>query len=530
MSNFSRGISLLIGDNTIPGIDIPDELKVHVNTIFNRCREFGLDFYPTIVQFLTYDQISEIAAYGGFAVRYPNWRFGMEFEELSNGYELGLQRIYEMVINTNPCILYCLSSNSLVDNVTVIAHALGHNHFFKNNIYFRNTDTAMFGKMANHGVRIRKYIKTWGKERVSDFIDSVLRIDTLIDSSVAGQPKQKKELQLFDERKTYDVHRRHIDEGHEYMHNWINSKEFLENQRKENKLQEVKDELGIYERPNRDILGYLRDYAPLKPWQQDIIAMLHEEALYYDPQRKTKVINEGFASWVDSNLIAGGLMASLGQSNDSDGIIEYAIHKAGVLGGKYSRNPYKLGFTLLRYIEDRWNKGRFGQEYYDCKDINKKENWDLKLGLGKDKVFEVCKYYNDYQLIDEFFTDEFCHENEFYIWQKYPDGTYRIANRDPKIIKKTLLETYGNGGLPDIRLTDPNHKNKGIMVLQHYYDGRDLFESYIKPTMESVSSIWGNTVVLITGPEENEVVYVCNNHLTDQSFSKMTREQYETSL
>ena len=129
-SKFFRGSSLLLGDSTVPGVQLPSELKKIMPDIFKAVKDFGCDFYPTVVQMLTYDEISEVASYGGFPVRYPHWKWGMEYESLQKGYEHGMHRIYEMVINTNPCYIYCLDSNTLVDNVTVIAHALGHNDFF----------------------------------------------------------------------------------------------------------------------------------------------------------------------------------------------------------------------------------------------------------------------------------------------------------------------------------------------------------------------------------------------------------------
>jgi len=123
---------LLKGNNTIPGVQIPVEILKEIPGILQSCRDWGLDFYPTVVEFLDYDGISEVAAYGGFPVRFPHWSWGEQYEELSRGYEYGMHRIYEMVINTNPCYIYCLDSNTWVDHVTVIAHATGHNDFFKN--------------------------------------------------------------------------------------------------------------------------------------------------------------------------------------------------------------------------------------------------------------------------------------------------------------------------------------------------------------------------------------------------------------
>ena len=103
---FMYGSSILQGSATTPGVSIPHELKVLIPDILKACTDFGLDFYPTVVQMLTYDEISEVAAYGGFPVRYPHWRWGMEYEELQRGYMYGMHRIYEMVLNTNPCYIY----------------------------------------------------------------------------------------------------------------------------------------------------------------------------------------------------------------------------------------------------------------------------------------------------------------------------------------------------------------------------------------------------------------------------------------
>ena len=195
-SKFFHGSSLLLGDNTVPGVQLSKELKEYIPVILKACRDWGLDFYPTVVQLLTYDEISEIAAYGGFPVRFPHWSFGMEYEELQRGYEFGGHKIYEMVVNTDPCYIYNLSSNTLADHLTVVAHATGHNDFFKNNIHFSATDTNMLNKMANHGTRIRNYMARWGKERVTEFLDHVMRLETLIDGSDAWTEKVVKDKNI----------------------------------------------------------------------------------------------------------------------------------------------------------------------------------------------------------------------------------------------------------------------------------------------------------------------------------------------
>jgi hypothetical protein len=213
-------------------------------------------------------------------------------------------------------------------------------------------------------------------------------------------------------------------------------------------------------------------------------------------------------SFVDYNV-----MARIGMPDC--GIVEYADHKARVLGGKTSQNPYKLGFELLLYIEDKWNKGRFGKDYEQCEDNKKKEEWDLKLGLGHQKVFEVREKYNDVTLIHEFFDQEFCDKFKFYEWKKFPshqpgvEWEYKIVSRDAKKIKNLLMQRYLNGGLPDIRLVDYNGRGKGIMVLEHQWDGRMLLPKYTTEVIKNAAKIWGNPVALITkNKNEQEIVYV----------------------
>jgi stage V sporulation protein R len=152
----------------------------------------------------------------------------MEYEEMARGYEHNQYRISEMVINTNPGYIYCMDSNTLVDNVDVIAHAIGHNDFFKNNIFFEPTDDNMMNKLANHGTRIRGYMARWGYEVVTEFIDQVLRIETLIDPSKAWKKKRIKDVNVKDEREYHFPER--LKSKNNYMDEWVNPKNFIQKQ------------------------------------------------------------------------------------------------------------------------------------------------------------------------------------------------------------------------------------------------------------------------------------------------------------
>lgn len=515
------GSPLLDGDNSTPGATFPPELKEVLPNIFKAVRDYGCDYYQSVINVLRDDEISEIVAYNGFPVRYNHWRFGMAYEELQSEYELGISKIYELVVNTDPCQIYLQVSNTLVDNIMVIAHALGHSDFFKNNIHFAHTNTDMLNKMANNGARIRKYMDRWGKDRVTEFIDHVLRIDDLIDPSKTWKKRNYKKPVYRDERKYHLPRRLHVDEDRNYMEDWVNTDEWKSAENKRIREIEAADQLELFKGPSRDILGFLRDNAPLKTWQNDIISMLYEESQYFYPQRHTKILNEGWASKIDYEIMAVQGLAG------AEGIIDYAKCKMGVLGGKYSMNPYKLGFYLLQDIEDRWNKGRFGTEYEECKDIVKKENWDQNLGLGKQKIFEVRQYYDDYMFLNEFFTEEFCNEHEFFEWARNAAGEYEIISRDYEKIKDKLLRKYVNLGRPDICLADPNFMGRGYFLLEHRWTGKELMESYAKAVLSSIRCLWNDTVLLSSRNKDGEEIVFISDSSNEEEVEIVSREVFE---
>src|SRR3954452_22544456 len=158
----------------------PDELLVAKKQIREQARSYGLDFFPTIFEMCDYEQMNQIAAYGGFPQRYPHWKFGMEYERLRKQHHYGLGRIYEMVINNDPCYAYLQESNAVTDQKLVMAHVYGHADFFKHNLWFSRTNRKMMDEMANHAPRGRRHIERHGQETVERFIDASLTLENLI--------------------------------------------------------------------------------------------------------------------------------------------------------------------------------------------------------------------------------------------------------------------------------------------------------------------------------------------------------------
>src|SRR5262245_44978880 len=271
----------------------PDLREIQLETEAH-ARAYGLDFYDTIFEVLDYDEISEIAALCGFPTRYPHWRVGMEYQHLAKGYRYGLQKIYEMVINNDPCYAYLLRCNQLVDQKLVMAHVYGHNDFFKNNIWFSQTNRKMMDETANHGSRIRSYMERQGEDTVEGFIDSCLSLENLIDI-YSPHIKRRDAIDRYDfvpddEEEKYSPSKF---QSKEYMDSFINPPDVLkEEARKKVNEKEKAKPLSFPETPERDVLLFLIEHAPLKPWQHDVLAIIREEAYYFAPQGQTKIMNE----------------------------------------------------------------------------------------------------------------------------------------------------------------------------------------------------------------------------------------------
>lgn len=487
---------------------LPKELADVVEHLEGIARGAGLDFFPTIFELVDYNQLSEIASYGGFPTRYPHWKFGQEYDKLSKSYEYGLSIIYEMVINNNPCYAYLLKANSMVFQKTVIAHVFGHCDFFKNNYFFSKTNRKMLDQMANHATFVRRAINDIGQDEVETFLDVCLSLENLIDITAPYRTSTAKTR--VDESLTG---------GHQeaapklasknYMDSYINPKDFMAAQ--QDKMTKETERLKSFpENPDRDVLKFLIDHAPMNAWQKRILEIVRDESYYFAPQGQTKILNEGWATYWHSLM-----MTKLAPLDGSE-IVDYCDHYAGVVASSPGNiNPYKIGVELLRHIENRWDRGQFGLEYLDCDDPIKRRKWDTKAGLGKEKIFEVRKNHNDITFIDEFLDEDFCHKHKMFLYDyDKRSGRYVISSREFKPIKQMLLQQITNFGQPIISVVDGNFKNRGELLLRHQHNGSDLKNDYAMECLRNIFTIWSRPVHLESIVEETprRISYDGKNH------------------
>lgn len=500
--------------------DLSPELIEWMRAIKAKAIEYGLDFFEVIYEVLPFDTMNQIASYQGFPVRYPHWKWGMEYDSLSKRDAYGMGRIYEMVINTDPVYAYLQESNSVTDQKLVMAHVYGHADFFKNNFWFSKTNRKMMDEMANHATRVRRHIDRQGQDAVERFIDACLSLEHLIDPH-----------SMFMNRSLITPLRRRRGEGggggaefeeggrgfepeklpaKDYMDPFINPQREMDRQRKEYEEKAQAGRGRVPGRPTRDVLLFLLRHAPLEDWQQDILTIIRDEAYYFSPQAMTKVMNEGWAVYWHSKLMTQHFV-------QAPEIIQYADQHSGVLAmppGGF--NPYKIGYELFRDIERRWNTGQHGAAWERLEGLGAKESYDDRSMKGREKIFEVRRIYNDVQFIDEFLTPEFVEKHKMYQFRRDPQtGEMKVVTRDFERIKKTLLYRLTNMGQPFIYVVDGNYRNRGELYLAHQYNGLEIDVAKAREVLRSLRIIWGRPVHVQARLDDDMLLFTCDDPSSD---------------
>lgn len=487
------------------------ELNEFHEEILKVSKEFGLEPFDTVFYSVDYNTLHELASKSGFPRRYPFWLWGQEFERVIKPYTYGLSRIYEMVINTDPCYAYLLDANQEIDQKIVIAHVYGHSDFFANNQWFSKTNRRMLEEMGNHREEVIDIIKKEGYLKVEEFLDGCHTLDNLIDihsdSIKRRDIKKAAEEEVIDEEiKLIRVPRMG------YMNDFINTPELIDKQKeaikKKKEIRKEKEREGIVipREGIRDILGFLIGHGALEDWQRKILSIAREESYYFYPQGLTKVMNEGWAAYWQEKILVDKLLIS------KEEVSKYADHAAGVLSSP-GLNPYQLGISLWKYIEDYFNRGKDSLEYKECKDRLKKENWGKDIAdkiaempieeqmntRGRQKMFEIREVYNDATFIREFFTKEFCQEYMFFNWKVSDDQKWIILDdREYEKIKERLIDIVSHYDTPEIVILDSNYGKKGELYLKHKFREVPLKRDWMVDAMKNLYHIWGKKVNLET--------------------------------
>lgn len=449
------------------------ELQYAIDEITEIATGYGLDFYPMRYEICPPEIIYTFGAYG-MPSRFTHWSFGKQFHKMKLQYDLGLSKIYELVINSNPCYAFLLDSNSLIQNKLIIAHVLAHSDFFKNNHYFTNTRQDMVESMAITSERITQYERKYGKEQVEQILDAVLSIQEHIDPSIAIiKRKQQADPNDIAEKQPFE----HYEDLWQTEDNIFDQKQMDRENKKtiEN---------------NKDLLLFIAEHGRfLEDWQRDIITMLREEMLYFWPQLITKIMNEGWASYWHQTILRD-------LSLTTEETIEFAKLHAGVIQpSKTSMNPYYLGLKLFEDIEDKYN--------HPTEEMLRQ---GIKPGSGREKIFDIRESESDISFIRNYITKEFMTKEDMYVFKKQREH-YVITDQEYSHVKQQLVHQMVNGGFPTIHIKEADYLRNGELYLHHQFEGTELDIPYLEEVLTYIYRLWGRSVHLETIIGEKSSVF-----------------------
>lgn len=437
--------------------------------------EQGLDFFSTSFEVVPQDIMTEVAAYG-LPTRARHWSYGKVYQSQRLYGTMGLSKIYEIVLNNDPCLAFLLDSNPEIANLLVAAHVYGHVDFFKNNLLFANTNRNMINDAVEHAIRVDRYIERFGLDTIEHLMDIGFALDRHID------PHKGLNRQPYPTRRVVEKERPTLP----YDDLFVEPQTSM--------IYETRGE-QLPPHPELDILWFLITYAPLDDWQRDILQIIREESYYFYPQFNTKIMNEGWASYWHAELF-----------HQYDGVspaemIEFAKLHAGVVnpGGRFSVNPYYLGYSILVDIEKRWD------------DMYAKGESSI---TGRQKLFEVRQAEDDISFLRNYLTIELAEKLGLFVYgqdcqhaagqscPKCQDVILTSRERDA-VVEALLTPRYGYGA--------PRMAVKDVVNHELYLDHLDrattfLDRRYANQTLAYISEIWAHPVHLLTGDEQGKEI------------------------
>lgn len=450
------------------------ELERAIEEITEIAKGFGLDFYPMRYEICPAEIIYTFGAYG-MPTRYSHWSFGKQFHKMKLHYDFGLSKIYELVINSDPCYAFLLDSNSLVQNKLIVAHVLAHCDFFKNNCRFQNTKRDMVESMAATAERIKHYETIHGAKEVEAFLDAVLAIEEHIDPSLV---RPKLSWSIDDED----------DEEEERSSSPYD--DLWELDRKEPKQNKKKAKKKFPPKSEKDILLFIEEHSrELEPWQRDILTMMREEMLYFWPQLETKIMNEGWASYWHQRI-----MRELDLTSSE--ALEFAKLNADVVQpSKTGINPYYLGLKIFEDIEERYNNP-----------TEEMKKMGVQPDSGREKIFEVREIESDISFIRNYLTKDLVRREDLYLFQKQ-GRDYKIVDKDWKSVRDQLVSMRVNGGFPYLTVEDGDYMKNYELYIKHWYEGIELDLKYLEKVLPYLHQLWGRSVHVETVLEDKPVMF-----------------------
>ena len=478
--------------------------------LYEMAREEGLEFCDIEWDIIPDQKMFEIMAY-----RIPgnisNWKYGRDYERIRTINEQvhdGLP--LEVVINSDPARAYLMKSNTMGQQILVMAHVIGHVAFFTMNKYFQETRKDIIQILDFANKRLNKYEQNYGIDEVERIVDAGHALQ------LHSSPFDT-ELEIVKKARVFEMARR--------RDNKLNRSEFSDILEDDSLDDKIKTDINLYNmklkrlidqrtpiEPAADILRYVIDHSTsLEDWQKDVLEILRGEGQYFWPQIKTKYMNEGFATYWHERLVKRlfkeNMITNLeyAEFNYSNALVK-AQHKTAM-------NPYLIGCQIWENIVERWDKGRHGKDFEYCEDRKEVENWDKKEMKGHKKMFDVLETYTDWFFVQDFLTPELVDKLNLYVFVvKETHSTIDVVRtkHDAEQVRDLIVGSFAHSHIPQVDIHSINYDDAGVLHLKHKWAGSDLLLKYAIETLKHIHNIWGRPVVLETVINKTRVLMVAD--------------------
>jgi len=475
--------------------------------------DLGLDTYPTQIEIISSEQMLDAYASIGMPLMYEHWSFGKHFVREGNLYRKGLVGLaYEIVINTSPCICYCMEDNTMALQALVMAHAgFGHNHFFKNNYLFKQWSDAegILGYLAYAKGYVSRCAESYGMKEVEKTLDAA---HALMNHGVFRYERRTKSR--LDKEEIREERRR---ENEERTFNVLWST--LPRKGKEGEASEEEKEIAKRKKmlnlPEENILYFLEKFSPAfgpgENWKREIIRIVRNVAQYFYPQRQTKVMNEGCATFVhyyimcalhERGLLTEGAMQEILVSHTN--VIAQPDFDDPRFNGI---NPYKLGFEMMRDIVristgiDQATNKPCSQEQLD----EDKEWFPGIAGCGdwRSVLKDAWANFRDESFILQFLSPYLIRKLRlFEIFDDEKSSYQEVAHVSDdagyKAVRRDLAKQYDLGLIdPNIQVVDVDLRGDRLLRLEHtIQSGIQLDDKDRDMTLHYLRQLWGYDVSL----------------------------------
>jgi len=489
----------------------------HVKGIMEECklraRDHGLTFDDETLEYIvTNRDMIELSPKVMIPTLYDYWVHDVRVLSGKGMYEAYPSNPYETVINTRPAISFYNDNNPDWLNVMIFYHVLGHIDFFQNNFFYKNTwDVDLTGQALSDKRLIAQFRSEKGR-----WVDYIIEFSRGIDNLV-GYQKELNQYIMKDTRQRlskvdfyFDIFLQKIKNisHHEYLKEITryngtrktNEDFFVPVIGRYPEFEELyRKELSIKAKPDQDVMEYILRFSPFlkeeeNEWIKSVIQIVRNTSLYFQPQIRTKIMNEGWASYWHEYLFMRDDRIC-GHETD------FAKVNAAVTSmPKVGLNPYALGLRLFQHIKNMEDKGCYSFDYMFLNDEAGRKRYDQSKNSGAEFVLKVRENFNDFTFINTFIDQEFIAEHDLFVAGKRFNNSrmtweFYIKSKKAQDYKEMIIDTLYHP--PEI-FVDKASSKKGILYLNHKFENKPLKMDFIENTMVGIEYLWGGPVHLET--------------------------------